>query len=101
MGAAYSVSCLRRRAASISDRREYRRKQGKTGKSALAGPIVNIVLAVIFLVFYLFSLHFAILHEQHRRNRVAISIWVGITCNTGIIGMEINAWLRSLIYSLG
>jgi len=68
--------------------------RAKLGKSALAGPIVNIVLAVIFLVFTFVFSAFVLSYMNSTGETVSqLASWVGITVNTGIIGMEINAWL--------
>ena len=66
----------------------------KLGKSALAGPIVNIVLAVVFTVFTIIFLAFVQSYMLSTGKSISqLASWVNSAGNIGVIGMEINAWL--------
>ena len=66
----------------------------KLGKSALAGPIVNMVLAVIFTVFTIVFLAFVQSYMLNTGKSISqLASWVNSAGNIGVIGMEINAWL--------
>ena len=66
----------------------------KLGKSALAGPVVNMVLAVVFLVFtFVFSAFVQSYMTSTGKTVSQLASWVAIAVNIGVIGMEINAWL--------
>ena len=62
----------------------------KLGKSALAGPIVNMILAVVFAVFT-FALVFYV--SNTGKSITQVGSWVNTAGNIGIIGIEINSWL--------
>jgi Zn-dependent protease len=66
----------------------------KLGKSALAGPIVNIILAVVFTVFTIIFLAFVQSYMLSTGKSISqLASWVNSAGNIGVIGMEINAWL--------
>jgi Zn-dependent protease len=68
--------------------------RAKLGKSALAGPIANIILAVIFTVFtivFLASVQSYTLSTG--KNTSALASWVNTAGNIGVMGMEINSLL--------
>jgi Zn-dependent protease len=68
--------------------------RAKLGKSALAGPIANIILAVIFTVF---TIVFLALVQSYTlstgKNTSALASWVNTAGNIGVMGMEINSLL--------
>jgi Zn-dependent protease len=66
----------------------------KLGKSALAGPIVNIILAAVFTVFTIVFLAFVQSYMLSTGKSISqLASWVIAVGDIGIIGMEINAWL--------
>ena len=66
----------------------------KLGKSALAGPIVNIILAAVFTVFTIVFLAFVQSYMLSTGKSISqLASWVISVGDIGIIGMEINAWL--------
>jgi Zn-dependent protease len=64
--------------------------RAKLGKSALAGPIVNIVLTIVFIVFNIVFLSFV---QSYVSSTGIHTSWVISVGDIGIIGMQINAWL--------
>ena len=68
--------------------------RSKLGKSALAGPVVNMVLAVMFTVFTIVFLAFVQSYTSNAGITTSqLAPWVISAGNIGVIGMEINAWL--------
>ena len=68
--------------------------RAKMGKSALAGPIVNMVLAVVFLVFTFVFSAFAQSYMASTGKTVSqLASWVNPVFGICVIGIEINAWL--------
>ena len=66
----------------------------KLGKSALVGPIVNMVLAIIFTVFTIVFIAFVQSYMLNTGKSISqLASWVNSAGNIGVIGMEINAWL--------
>lgn len=68
--------------------------RAKLGKSALAGPIANIILAVIFTVF---TIVFLVLVQSYTlstgKDTSELASWVNTAGNIGVMGMEINSLL--------
>ena len=68
--------------------------RAKLGKSALAGPIVNMVLAVIFAVFTLTFAYFVDSYLTSTGKSLSqLASWVNPVFGICVIGVEINAWL--------
>ena len=66
----------------------------KLGKSALVGPIVNMVLAIIFTVFTIVFIAFVQSYMLNTGKSISqLASWINSAGNIGVIGMEINAWL--------
>jgi Zn-dependent protease len=68
--------------------------RAKLGKSALAGPVVNIILAIVFTVFTIVFL--AIVQSYMSSTGITeseLAPWVSIAGNIGFMGIQINAWL--------
>jgi Zn-dependent protease len=68
--------------------------RAKLGKSALAGPIVNMVLAVVFAVFTLSFVYFVDSYLTSTGKSLSqLASWVNPVFGICVIGVEINAWL--------
>jgi Zn-dependent protease len=68
--------------------------RAKLGKSALAGPIVNMVLAVVFAVFTLAFAYFVDSYLTSTGKSLSqLASWVNPVFGICVIGVEINAWL--------
>jgi Zn-dependent protease len=68
--------------------------RAKLGKSALAGPIVNMVLAVVFAVFTLTFAYFVDSYLTSTGKSLSqLASWVNPVFGICVIGVEINAWL--------
>ena len=68
--------------------------RAKLGKSALAGPIVNMVLAVVFAVFTLAFVYFVDSYLTSTGKSLSqLASWVNPVFGICVIGVEINAWL--------
>jgi Zn-dependent protease len=68
--------------------------RAKLGKSALAGPIVNIVLTIVFIFFTIIFLGFVQSYMAATGKSMSqLASWVISIGDIGIIGMQINAWL--------
>jgi Zn-dependent protease len=68
--------------------------RAKLGKSALAGPIVNLVLTVMFTVFTVVFLAFVQSYLISTGKSVSqLPSWVNSAADIGVIGAQINAWL--------
>ena len=68
--------------------------RAKLGKSALAGPIANIMLSVMFAVFTIVFLVFMQSYKLSTGKAVSeLESWVNTVGNIGVMGMEINSLL--------
>jgi Zn-dependent protease len=67
--------------------------RAKLGKSALVGPVVNMVLAVIFAVFTLVFIAFIQSYTTSSGASLDATSWVKTVEEIGVMGLEINALL--------
>jgi Zn-dependent protease len=68
--------------------------RAKLGKSALAGPVVNLVLTVVFIVCTIAFLAFTQSYASSTGITTSqLAPWVLAIGDISIIGMQINAWL--------
>jgi Zn-dependent protease len=67
--------------------------RAKLGKSALVGPVVNMVLAVIFAVFTLVFIAFIQSYTTSSGASLDTASWVKTIEEIGVMGLEINALL--------
>jgi Zn-dependent protease len=68
--------------------------RAKLGKSALAGPIVNMVLAVVFAVSTFALIYFVDSYTTGTGKSVAqLASWVNTIFGICVVGVQINAWL--------
>ncbi len=68
--------------------------RAKLGKSALAGPVANTILAVLFAVLTFALIYFVDSYISSTGKSITqLESMVNIAWGIGIIGVEINAWL--------
>lgn len=68
--------------------------RAKLGKSALAGPVVNMVLTVMFAVFTFGLIYFVDSYlTSTGKSTSQIAPWVNTVFGIFVVGVQINAWL--------
>jgi Zn-dependent protease len=68
----------------------------KLGKSALAGPVANMVLTVAFTVFTIVFLYFVKSYEASTGKTASqLASWINTTGDICVMGMEINSLLAA------
>jgi Zn-dependent protease len=68
--------------------------RAKLGKSALAGPVTNIILAVMFAVItFIFAAFIGAYSAGTGNSEAQLASWVDTFLGICLIGVQINAWL--------